>query len=116
MVVLVVEPRGRDGRERRAVPSLTQDRTGRPAEEHLLVVLEDLDLLLSCLRQELEDGREVLAVTEAEEAQAREVDTAEFLDRLQQGSLFSFDVESMIREAEAPAEVVAEAIRIYQDA
>lgn len=61
-------------------------------------------------------GREVLAVSEAEEKKAREVDTTAFLDRLQQGSLFSFDIETMLREADAPAEVVAEAIRIYQEA
>ena len=59
-----------------------------------------------------EPGRVVLAVEEMANLKDREVNTAAFLDRLQ--PLFSFDIESMIQESDAPPEVTAEALKIYQ--
>lgn len=59
-------------------------------------------------------GREVLAAQEAAEQKTRDIDSTAFLDRLQQGALFTFDIESMIKESDAPAEVRAAALRIYQ--
>lgn len=60
-------------------------------------------------------GHEVLVVRERAEEKTQQAATAQFLDRLQQGVLFSFDVEQMIRDSGAEPAVVAEALRLYHE-